>query len=156
MSSDLMVTDRKASTGLDERFSRALHSSARAWRSALDKRMKDLGISQAGWLAIAYIAKAEAPLSQSELAALVQVEAATMVSTLDKLEAANLVIRTASATDRRVKHIRLTVEGEAVYARVKEKADAMRAEILGRISPLRLRAATEFLEELQTIVENSL
>ncbi|MGZ3306640.1 MAG: MarR family winged helix-turn-helix transcriptional regulator, partial [Asticcacaulis sp.] len=108
---------------LDERFSKALHSSARAWRAALDRRMRDLGISQAGWVAIAYIAKSEAPMSQSELAALVQVEAATMVSTLDKLEASGLVARAPSGTDRRVKHVGLTDAGREVYDRVKDRAD---------------------------------
>ncbi len=139
----------------EERFSYALHNSGRIWRAALDRRMKDLGVSQAGWLAIAYIAKSTSPLSQSELAALVQVEAATMVSTVDKLEAAGLVERVASETDRRVKHVVLTGAGQALHAKVKGKADGMRREILGRIAPERLAAATEVLEQLQILVENS-
>jgi len=140
----------------EERFSHALHTSARIWRALLDKRMRDLGVSQAGWLAVAYIAKAQAPMSQSELAALVQVEAATMVSTVDKLQASGLVTRVPSETDRRVKLLSLTPAGQALYDQVKVKAEAVRAEILGQISPVRLRAATEFLEDLQKIIENSL
>ena len=139
----------------EERFSYALHNSGRMWRAALDKRMKDLGVSQAGWLAIAYIAKSDMPLSLSELAALVQVEAATMVSTVDKLEAAGLVERTASETDRRVKHVVLTQAGRDLHAKVKGKADAMRREILGQIAPDRLAMVTEVLEQLQNLVENS-
>ena len=65
---------------LNERFSGALHNSARAWRQALDRRIKYLGVSQASWLTIAVIAKAGAPLSQSELADRLAVEGATMVS----------------------------------------------------------------------------
>ncbi len=140
----------------EERFSHALHTSARVWRALLDKRMRDLGVSQAGWLAVAYIAKATSPMSQGELASLVQVEAATMVSTLDKLETAGLVIRVPSETDRRVKLLSLTPAGQAMYDQVKVKADALRGEILGQISPVRLRAATEFLEDLQKIIEKSL
>ncbi len=138
-----------------ERFSAALHNAARMWRLALDRRMKDLGISQAGWMAIAYIAKTAGPLSQSELAGLVQVEAATMVSTLDRLEKAGLVERVASETDRRVKHLVLTPDGEAVYKTVRSKADAMRAEILGQIDAVKLAATTQILEELQALIENS-
>lgn len=138
-----------------ERFSFALHNAARMWRVALDRRMKDLDISQSGWLSIAYIAKSAVPLSQSELAALVQVEAATMVSTIDRLEKAGLVERVASESDRRVKHLAITEEGQAIYRKVRAKADAMRAELLGQIEPEKLAAATEVLEQLQSLIETS-
>ena len=138
-----------------ERFSYALHNTARIWRLALDRRMKDLGISQAGWLAIAYIAKASGPMSQSELAGLVQVEAATMVSTLDRLERASLVIRVASDTDRRVKHLKLTPEGQAIYEKVRGRATEMREEMLAGIDTEKLAAATDILEQLQKLIENS-
>lgn len=140
---------------LEERFSYALHNSGRMWRQALDKRMKDLGVSQAGWLAIAYIAKTAAPLSLSELAGLVQVEAATMVSTVDKLESAGLTMRTASETDRRVKHVVLTAAGRELHAKVRHKADDMRREILSQIAPERLAATAEVLEQLQNLIEKS-
>lgn len=139
----------------EERFSHALHNTARMWRLALDRRLKDLGVSQAGWLSIAYIAKAQAPLSQSELAGLVQVEAATMVSTIDRLEKAGLVQRVASESDRRVKHLIVTPEGQAIYDKVRAKADDMRREYLGRIGEEKLKIATDVLEELQTLIENS-
>ena len=142
-------------TTAEERFTTALHHTYRGWRAALDGRMRDLGISQAGWVAIAYIAKAEAPLSQSEVANLVQVEAATMVSTLDRLEKAGLVERVASETDRRVKHLRITPAGQAIYTQVRERADALRADLFGQLSPQDLEAATVLLEKLQTLIENS-
>jgi hypothetical protein len=37
----------------EERFAAALHNAARAWRQALDRRLKHLGISGAGWMTIA-------------------------------------------------------------------------------------------------------
>ena len=139
----------------EERFTTALHHAYRDWRAALDRRMRDLGISQAGWVAVAYVAKAEAPLSQSELANLVQVEAATMVSTLDRLEKAGLVERVASETDRRVKNIKITPAGRAIYDQVRERADALRTEVIGKLPPAKLSQATELLETLQTLIENS-
>lgn len=138
-----------------ERFSFALHNAARMWRLALGRRLKDLGISQAGWLSIAYIAKASGPISQSELAALVQVEAATMVSTIDRLEKTGLVRRITSETDRRVRHLILTSEGEAIYAKVKTRADDMRRDLLSRLHAEKMAAATEILEDLQKLIGNS-
>lgn len=139
----------------EERFSNALHTTARMWRLALDRRLKDLGISQAGWLSIAYIAKAKAPLSQVELATLVQVEAATMVSTIDRLEKAGLVQRLPSESDRRVKLLVVTTEGQAVYEKVRTRANDLRRELIGRIDPEKVIIATAVLEELQELIENS-
>jgi len=149
------MTKHDRITTTEERFTTALHHAYRGWRAALDRRMRDLGISQAGWVAIAYIAKAEAPLSQSEVAGLVQVEAATMVSTLDRLEKAGLVERVASETDRRVKHLKITPAGQAIYKQVRERADGLRADLFGRLASQDLEATTVLLEKLQTLIENS-
>jgi len=138
---------------LNERFSGALHNSARAWRQALDRRIKYLGVSQASWLTIAVIAKAGAPLSQSELADRLAVEGATMVSMVDRLVKAGFVVREPSTIDRRVKRVVLTEAGNRLYAKVKAEAEAFRQELLAHIAVDKLRTATELLEQIQSIVE---
>src|SRR6476469_2593540 len=101
---------------LEERFSIALHHTARVWRQAIDARLKDLGVGQAGWMAIAMVAKSATPLSQTELATLLSIEGPSMVATIDRLVRAGLVERQASEQDRRVKRIVLTDGGREVYA----------------------------------------
>src|ERR1700720_3291347 len=96
---------------LEERFIGALHNASRAWRQALDRRLKYLGVSQASWMTITVAAKASLPLSQSELADQLAVEGATMVAMIDRLVKARLVVREPSATDRRVKRVVVTAEG---------------------------------------------
>lgn len=150
-----LLTISRLIMSAEERFSNALHTTARIWRLALDRRLKDLGVSQAGWLSIAYIAKAKSPLSQAELASLVQVEAATMVSTIDRLEKAGLVQRLPSESDRRVKLLVVTAEGQAIYEQVRARADDLRRELIGRIDPEKIAVATSVLEELQALIENS-
>lgn len=141
---------------IDERFSMALHSTARIWRQAIDRRLKDLGVGQAGWMAIAKIAKSSSMLSQIELANQLGVEGPTVVSLVDRLVKADLVSRVPSEIDRRIKHVVLTAAGEALYAEVKTVADAYRKEMFAGIDKARLLAATELLEELQARVEASL
>src|ERR1700685_3429443 len=85
---------------LEERFSGALHNTSRAWRQALDRRLKFLGVSQASWMTIAVAAKAKGPLSQSELAQRLDVEGATMVAMVDRLVKAGLGVREPSMTGR--------------------------------------------------------
>src|ERR1700738_2730185 len=113
-------------TDLDERFSNALHSTSRAWRQALDRRLKYLGVSQASWMTIEVAAKARAPLSQSELADRLGVEGATMVAMVDRLVKAGLVIREPSTTDRRIKRVVLTQAGYRLFDAVKTEAAAVR------------------------------
>jgi MarR family transcriptional regulator for hemolysin len=139
-------------TDLEDRFSNALHGTARSWRQAVDRRLKYLGVSQASWMTIAVAAQAAAPLSQSELADRLAVEGATMVAMVDRLVRAGLVIREPSTTDRRVKHVVLTPAGQTLFETVKTEAAAVRTELLSKIDPARLRTATDVLEALQALI----
>jgi MarR family transcriptional regulator for hemolysin len=139
---------------LEERFSGALHNTSRAWRQALDRRLKYLGVSQASWMTIAVAAKSPAPWSQSELADRLAVEGATMVAMVDRLVKAGLVIREPSTTDRRVKRVVLTQAGNLLYEKVRTEAAAFRKELLAHMEPKKLLAATELLEGLQSIIDS--
>jgi MarR family transcriptional regulator for hemolysin len=133
-----------------ERFSAAMHATARDWRLLIDKQLKHLGIGQAGWMTIAMIAKSGAPMSQRALADLVGVEGPSMVSMLDRLEREGLVTRAPCPSDRRVKLVHLTDAGAILYQQVRKEANAVRTALLGDIAPERLAAATELLELLRT------
>src|SRR3984957_10364244 len=138
---------------VEERFSGALHNTSRAWRQALDRRLKYLGVSQASWMTIAVAAKARSPLSQSELADKLAVEGATMVAMVDRLVKAGLGVREPPITDRRVKRVVLTQAGNLLYDKVREEAAAFRQELLADIDSKKLLAATELLESLQGVLE---
>lgn len=138
---------------LEDRFSNALHSTARAWRQAVDRRLKGLGVSQASWMTITVAAKAPHPLSQSELADRLAVEGATMVAMIDRLVKAGLVTREPSTSDRRVKRIIITDAGQRLYERVKAEAAAVRSELLAKVEVKDLRTATLVLEALQGMIE---
>jgi len=140
---------------LDERFSAALHNCARGWRLVLDRRLKDLGMSQASWMTVAMASKAAQPLSQTELARRVGVEDATMVAMIDRLVKAGLVVREPSSTDRRVKLVVVTRAGEKLYAKVQAEGAAVRHELLAGLDAAQLRNATELLERLLTMIEAS-
>jgi MarR family transcriptional regulator for hemolysin len=137
---------------VDERFSSALHSTSRAWRQAVDRRLKYLGVSQASWMTIAVAAKASTPLSQSELADQLGVEGATMVAMVDRLVKAGLVIREPSTADRRIKRVVLTPAGNLIYDKLRAEAVAFRKELLANIDPKALLAAAELLEGLGGII----
>jgi len=141
---------------LEERFASALHGTARAWRQAIDRRLKYLGVSQAGWLTIAVAAKAREPLSQSELADKLAVEGATMVAMVDRLVKAGLVKREPSTADRRIKRVVVTEAGYRLFEAVSKEADAVRKELLSQLDPKKLEAATDVLEALQGMIETAI
>jgi MarR family transcriptional regulator, transcriptional regulator for hemolysin len=138
---------------LEERFSAALHNTSRAWRQALDRRIKYLGVSQASWMTIAVAAKAPEPLSQSELADRLGVEGATMVAMVDRLVKAGFAVREPSTTDRRIKRVVLTEAGNLLFDKVRAEATAFREELLVNTDAKQLLLATELLEDLQRLIE---
>jgi MarR family transcriptional regulator for hemolysin len=142
-----------AMTELPERFASALHGTARAWRQAVDRRLKCLGVSQASWMTIAAAAKSPEPLSQTALAERLAVEGASMVAMIDRLVKAGFVVREPSATDRRVNLIVLTDSGRRLYGTVQAQAAAVRQELLAHIDPSKLAAATDLLEALQGMID---
>ena len=138
---------------LEERFANALHGTGRAWRQAIDRRLKYLGVSQASWMTIAVATNARQPLSQSELADSLGVEAATMVAMVDRLVKAGLVKREPSTADRRIKRVVVTEAGHRLFETVKTEAAAVRKELLSQMDPKKLEAATQVLEALQGMIE---
>ena len=140
---------------LEERFANALHGTARAWRQAIDRRLKYLGVSQASWMTIAVAASAHQPLSQSELAEKLGVEGATMVAMVDRLVKAGLVKREPSTADRRIKRVVVTEAGQRLFDTVKTEAAAVRKELLSQMDPKKLEAATDVLEALQGMIDTA-
>jgi MarR family transcriptional regulator for hemolysin len=140
---------------LDERFTQALQGGARAWRAALERYLKSCGITPAGWSAVAALTGAAQAPSQRELAALLGVDGATLVATIDRLVAGGLAERKPSPHDRRVKLVVLTEQGRALADQVSGQAALLRGTIVKRIDAGRMAAASDVLEELQTILEGA-
>ena len=134
---------------LEQRFARALQNSARSWKSAVDRRLKHLGLSQSSWTTVAIVAAASEPLPQIELANRVGIEAASIVATIDRLVKAGLLQREPSPYDRRVKLITATEAGKTLYGKVRNEANLFGQQMLGKMDRQQVLAITEWLEELQ-------
>ncbi|WP_336277599.1 MarR family winged helix-turn-helix transcriptional regulator [Cronobacter dublinensis] len=138
----------------DLTFSHLLWMTAHHWRLAVDRRLKNLGMSQASWAAVAAIARHDTPLSQGELAQQLGVESATLVPLLNRLVAQQLIERVTPPGDRRKRLLVATAEGQALYQKVKVEADGLRETILSTIPPDELAATRRVLERLLQEIEN--
>ena len=116
-------------------------------------RLKDLGLSQASWVAVAAIARQPQPLSQSELAQELGVESPTIVPLINRLVALGLVERVTTASDKRKRLLVATEQGMALYEQVKTVADDLREEILTAITPQEREQTQRVLEKLLREVE---
>jgi DNA-binding MarR family transcriptional regulator len=85
-----------------------------------DKRLAPLEISSAQFIVIAMLAGSDTPMSASDLCKGISYDAGAMTRMLDRLEGKGLIRRNRSAEDRRLMHLELTEEGQAVYPRMRE------------------------------------
>lgn len=134
-------------------FSRLLHLTAHAWRQAIDRRMKDDGLSMSSWMAVATIALQEAPISQKELAQALGLEDASVVPLIDRLVKQQLVERVQPEEDRRKRLLHVTPQGNQLYLKLKIEADSLRAELLADINHDELAITQRVLQRLLKATE---
>ncbi|HBY7766176.1 TPA: MarR family transcriptional regulator [Klebsiella aerogenes] len=134
-------------------FSHLLYLTAHHWRLAVNRRLKNLGMSQASWVAVSAIARNEQPLSQSELAQELGVESATIVPLINRLVELELVERVKPDRDKRKRLLVATAKGMALFHQVKAVADDLREEILTAITPEEREQTHRVLEKLLHEVE---
>jgi len=130
-----------------ESFGLLMHLTAHDWRTALDRRLRPLGLSRATWLLLAIVSRSEG-LSQSELASRLGLEGASVVRLVDRLEREGLVERH-TGEDRRVKTIHLRDKGAGVAAEIRKVAAALRADVFRGIRASELEAAAAVLAKLK-------
>ena len=112
---------------------------SRGWRAELDRRLADLGLSQARWLVLLHLARFEEPPTQRELAQSVGVEGPTLARLLDSLENQGLVQRHAVVEDRRAKKIVLCDSARPLIQQIEAIATALRVELFAGIDEEDLR-----------------
>src|SRR5215469_9761990 len=97
----MMTQDRRHRDGFGSLIARA----ARQWRRAVDRRLQPFGLTEATWLPLIYLARAQAPMRQKDLAAALGLDGSSVVRLLDALEASGLIERHEVGADRRAKII---------------------------------------------------
>ncbi|CDZ93104.1 MULTISPECIES: MarR family transcriptional regulator [Pseudomonadaceae] len=121
------------------RFAMQLAQLSRGWRAELDRRLADLGLSQARWLVLLHLARFDHEPTQRELAQSVAVEGPTLARLLDSLEAQGLVQRKAAPEDRRAKLITLQPSARPMIEKIEAISTQVRQELFNGIPEEDLR-----------------
>jgi MarR family transcriptional regulator for hemolysin len=130
------------------RLGSMLAQTARQWRRAVNVRLQPYGLTEATWLPLLRLARAETPMRQKDLAASLGLDGSSVVRLLDALQAAGLVERRESADDRRAKAIVLTPQGQATVEQVERIAGQVRDEALNGIPESDIERTYELLQLL--------
>lgn len=94
---------------------------------------KDHGVTPVQYAALEEVFKSPG-LDQRTLAATIRFDTSTIGGVIDRLEKRGLVTRSASATDRRVRLLELTSEGEQVLAAMQPAVQSAQHPILAPLS----------------------
>lgn len=117
-----------------EQFGAELGRAYRSWRTLVDTELRPLGMTQARWITLLYIARGGTGLLQKDLAERMGIEGPTLVRLLDALENAGLVVRTEAEGDRRGKTLSLTPTAQPIVNEIERVVAYSRQHLLDDVS----------------------
>ena len=122
---------------------------ARLMRTRADQLARTQGLTRAQWVILARLEK-QPGVSQSEMAALCEVEPITVARLVDRLEARGLIERRFDPHDRRMRRLYLLPSAQPVLAELHGYRDALRAAVTEGMSPAEEDALIETLIRLRS------
>lgn len=132
-----------------EYLGRMLVETARAWRTALDKRLQPLGLSQSRWMVLLILEHQGDGLTQKRLSECLGIEGPSLVGVLDRMETDGWVERRVSEEDRRAKTIHRTDKAMEMTREVRQMADGLRGELLQDIPQGEIEQTMNLLERIK-------
>ncbi len=114
-------------------LARELVFTAKAMREAFEAALAAEGATLGTWVVLSALSDVGL-VSQAALASHVHLEGATITHHIDRLEAADLVRRTADPDDRRVRRLELTEEGRALHQRLLVGVAKLEQMVMGGLS----------------------
>jgi MarR family transcriptional regulator for hemolysin len=131
---------------LRDDFGSVVARAARQWRRAVDRRLQPFSLTEATWLPLIYVARAQAPMRQKDLAAALVLDGSSVVRLLDALEKSGHIERREEGADRRAKTINLTARGWSIIEQVEAVSREVRNATLHGLKDDELAVATRVLE----------
>lgn len=123
---------------------------SRLMRTVYDRRVKRLGLTRSQWWVLNHLFRTPGA-TQSELAAILEVERATLGRLLDRLERKGWVRREDDARDRRAWRLYLTPAAEPAMRGLRQHAKKLRSDALAGLSA---KERERFVDTLLAIKAN--
>jgi DNA-binding MarR family transcriptional regulator len=138
-------------TGL--RFGFLIHDVSRLRRVVVDRALKPLGITRSQWWVLAFLSRRDG-MTQTALAADLDLTKVAIGGLLDRMEAAGFVERRADASDGRARRVYLTRAGSKMVITIRENVEQIELQILENVSEEALNQAAATLVTIkETLLE---
>jgi len=123
---------------------------SRLLRRNFDRRVQDLGLTQAQWRALVHLSRSEG-MTQSALADSLEVQPITLARLIDRMQNSGWVERRSHPLDRRAVQLYLTDKCQPILAEIQTRASATLDEAVAGIGAGQQR---QLIESLQRIKKN--
>lgn len=133
---------------LHRNFGFLIHDVARLMRVAFDRRGRELGLTRSQWWVLTALYAKEG-VTQSELAAFMELEKATLGRLLDRLEEKEWIERRPDRIDRRIKRVYLTDRVQGLMRSLRAIAADIRNDATAGIDRARLDAFIDTLLQIK-------
>jgi MarR family transcriptional regulator, transcriptional regulator for hemolysin len=133
---------------LHRNFGFLIHDVARLMRVAFDRRGRELGLTRSQWWVLTALYAKEA-VTQSELAAFMDLEKATLGRLLDRLEEKEWIERRPDRHDRRIKRVYLTDRVQGLMRSLRSIAADIRRDATKGIEGERHEAFVDTLLQIK-------
>jgi DNA-binding MarR family transcriptional regulator len=114
---------------------------------AINDELKPYGLARSQWQVLSDVRRAGS-MTQKELQGLLQVEPATLTCIVDTLVAKGWLERLGHETDKRVKVVRFTAEGEKRWESIPDVVDIVERRMAEGVSERDLRALDRVVERM--------
>ena len=118
---------------LSRNFGFLVNDVARLMRTVYDRRVKSVGLTRSQWWVLNHLFRTPG-VSQSELAAILEIERPTLGRLLDRLERKGWVRREDDANDRRAWRVYLTPAAQPAMRKLRKHAAGLRRDALAGLS----------------------
>jgi DNA-binding MarR family transcriptional regulator len=110
-----------------------LHDAARLLRRRFNRRVSQLGLTQAQWQLLAYLSRQEG-LRQAQIADYLEMQPISVARLVDRMETNGWIERRPDPEDRRAVNLYITAKAEPILEKMWEHAAVSRTEAFAGIS----------------------
>ncbi|VVN97916.1 MarR family winged helix-turn-helix transcriptional regulator [Pseudomonas fluorescens] len=132
----------------EQRLGFLMHDVSRLRRTVFDDFMQPLGVTRSQWWVLAYVSRHDG-MTQSDLANMLEIGKAALGCLIDRLESSGFVERRPDATDRRIKRIYLSDQGQETVQKMSAQSHEMSERILEGMSMKERRQLAEQLDKVK-------
>jgi DNA-binding MarR family transcriptional regulator len=126
------------------RFGFLIHDVSRLRRVVVDRALKPLGVTRSQWWVLAFLSRRDG-MTQTALAADLDLTKVAIGGLLDRMEAAGFVERRVDQRDGRIRRVYLTPAGSRFVGKIRGDVEQIEQEILTDVSDEDLQVAAQTL-----------